>query len=134
MRELRNRTVVITGASSGMGLAAALAFARVGANLVLCARRTEPLARAARDCERLGGPAISVPSDVRDAAQMRALADTAVRTFGGIDVWVNNAGLSLWGAFPDISRVAQARLIEVNLLGEMNGAHAAARSMLAGSG
>jgi NAD(P)-dependent dehydrogenase (short-subunit alcohol dehydrogenase family) len=65
---------------------------------------------------------------------MRALADAALRTFGGVDVWINNAGLSLWGAFTDIPVEAQSRLIEVNLAGVINGAHAAVRSMLAGSG
>ena len=134
MGELRHQTVVITGASSGMGLATALAFSRRGANLVLCARRAEPLAQAARDCERLGGRAVAVPSDVCDAAQMRTLADTATRAYGQIDVWINNAGLSLWGAFADIPLEAQARLIEVNLLGTINGAHAAVSAMLAGSG
>src|ERR687886_878118 len=65
---------------------------------------------------------------------MRRLADAAVRTFGRLDVWINNAGLSLWGSFADVPLEAQARLIETNLLGTINGAHAAVRSMLAGGG
>jgi NAD(P)-dependent dehydrogenase (short-subunit alcohol dehydrogenase family) len=105
---LRNRTVVITGASSGMGRAAALAFARRGANLVLGARREVPLRQACMDCEALGVRATPVRSDVTSLSEMNDLASAAVHAFGKFDIWNNNAGLSLWGRFADIPPENQA--------------------------
>jgi short-subunit dehydrogenase len=115
---------VITGASSGMGLATARPFAREGADLVLAARRRDALERAAQSCADLGARALVVPADVTRPEQMRDLAEAAVAGFGRIDVWINNAGMSLWGPFEAIPLDAQARLIEVNLQGAINGCHA----------
>ena len=124
-------TVVVTGASSGIGLAIAQAFAREHANLVLTARGEQSLAQAARQCEALGAQVLAVAADVTDAARMHALAQAAVERFGRIDVWINNAGTSLWGRFEDIPPAQHARLIGINLLGVINGAHAAVHRMLA---
>jgi short-subunit dehydrogenase len=125
MESLREATVVITGASSGIGLASARAFASRAANVVLAARRRELLEEAAQECEELGGRALAVPTDVTEPDQVRDLKDAAISAFGSIYVWVNNAGTSMWGPFEDIPLESQSRLVELNLLGAINGCHAA---------
>jgi len=125
LKSLRDATVVITGASSRKGLATARAFAQHGANVVLAARRRELFEEAVRDCEALDGRSLAVPTDVTDPDQVRELASAAASAFGGIDVWLNNAGSSMWGPFEEIPIESQARLIELNLLGAIYGCHAA---------
>jgi NAD(P)-dependent dehydrogenase (short-subunit alcohol dehydrogenase family) len=124
-RDLKSSVVVITGASSGIGRATAQAFAAAGSSVVLAARREQPLTSAAAECERLGGRALAVPTDVRDAAAVRELAERAARHFGGIDVWVNNAGVTLLGKLEDAPEDLWRQVVEVNFFGVVNGTRAA---------
>lgn len=124
-RPLSGKTVVITGASSGVGRATALEMAKNGAKVVLAARREEALQEVAGECNALGGEALVVPTDVTDAGQMNTLAAMAQHWGGRIDVWINNAGLLAAGAFDQTPLSIHHKVIETNLVGYINGAYAA---------
>ncbi len=124
-RKIEGSVVVITGASSGIGRATALEFARRGANVVVAARREEPLESLVGECQGAGAQAIAVPTDVRDLAAVEALAAAAVDRFGRLDVWVNNAAVTVFGRFEDTPMDAIRQVIETNLFGYMHGARAA---------
>jgi NAD(P)-dependent dehydrogenase (short-subunit alcohol dehydrogenase family) len=124
-RDLSESVVVITGGSSGIGRAAAHAFARRGATLVLAARAPGPLTDAVRECETVGTQALAVPTDVRDPEAVQALAATAVDRFGSLDVWVNCAGVICYGRFLDVPADVFRAVVETNLLGQVHGARAA---------
>ncbi|HEX8203942.1 MAG TPA: SDR family oxidoreductase [Isosphaeraceae bacterium] len=121
---IEESVVVITGASSGIGRATALAFARRGASVVLAARRAPALADVAAECEGLGARALAVPTDVTDEDAVQALARRALEAFGRIDVWVNNAGVTAMGFFEAIPPDVFRRVIETNLFGVVHGARA----------
>lgn len=121
---LREQVVVITGASSGIGRATAHAFARVGSRLVLAARNEHALRDVAGECAIMGSNAIVVPTDVTNARAVAALAEKAANTFGRIDVWINNAGVGLFGPFHKAGIELHQRVVETNLFGAMNGAAA----------
>lgn len=123
--DLDESVVVITGASSGIGRATAIAFARRGASLVLAARDGGALANAVAECTAAGGRAIAVPTDMTDPAAVSYLAESAVEAFDRIDVWVNNAGAGAIGAFTETPIEAHDQVIRTNLLGYVHGAYAA---------
>src|SRR5687768_9630352 len=96
---LSGKVVIVTGASSGFGKGTALELARRGAALVLAARRGPLLEEVAQACEALGGSAMAVPTDVSVREDVERLGEAARARFGGIDVWINNAGVGALGPF-----------------------------------
>jgi NAD(P)-dependent dehydrogenase (short-subunit alcohol dehydrogenase family) len=124
VRSLERKVVVVTGASSGLGRAAAVEFARHGAVLVLAARRLDALEETARLCRARGSSAISVVTDVTIEADVRRLAERALELTGDIDVWVNNAGVSSFGLLDETPFEPHRRVFETNVFGAMFGARA----------
>ena len=123
-RELKDSVAVITGATSGIGRATALELAQRGCKVVLAARRETALQDLAGECERLGVPALSIPTDASEEGAIRELARRAVETFGRIDLWINNAAVTAFGRFEETPSNVLRRVIDVNLLGYIYGARA----------
>ncbi len=117
-------TVVITGASSGIGKATAEAFAEQGADLVLAARGEEALTETAELCRKLGATVIAVPTDTSVAEDVQNLVREALEFTGKIDYWVNNAGVLAFGKFEEIPVDVSDQIVKTNLLGYMHSAHA----------
>ena len=128
--ELSGKTVVIAGASSGIGRGAAERLAALGANVVVAARRGDVLDELAAEIAAAGGSALAVATDVSDAGAVARLADAAVGRFGRIDVWINNVGIGALGLFWEVPVEDHRRVVDVNLTGLMYGAHAALRQFL----
>lgn len=123
-KSLKGKTVVITGASSGVGRAAAEAFALEGCSVVLAARGKEGLDEAVALCRDLGAVALAVPTDVSDASKVQDLANLALQFNGRIDIWVNNAGVMATGKMEDMPPEVIEQVIKTNLLGYLHGARA----------
>src|SRR3954453_15483171 len=124
-RPVQDQVVVITGASSGIGRAAALEFARAGAKVVCAARTEAALDSLVGEITADGGTAIAVPTDVADPAAVYALAEVAETTYGRIDTWVNNAAVAVWGRVEDITDAEFDRVMRGNFLGHVHGVHTA---------
>jgi len=116
--------VVITGASSGVGLATAEAFARKGARLVLVARGEETLNEAAAKVRELGAEVTAIPADVTDAEAVRRLVARAREALGRIDIWVSNVGVGVVGRYHEVPFDQHEQVIRANLLSHMAEAHA----------
>jgi short-subunit dehydrogenase len=117
LRTFRDAVVVITGASSGIGRATALAFAGEGASLVLASRSQQALSEVERDCRERGGQVLVVPTDIADSAAVDRLATLAVERFGRIDVWVEAAAVGIAGPLGSESVDEIRRLVDTNVFG-----------------
>ena len=126
-KPLDEQTILITGASSGIGLATAQRAANAGAAVVLVARNTEAIEAEASRIEADGGRALAIGADVADLDSVRRAADLAAAQFGGIDTWVNNAGTSIYGRLEETDLVDARRLFETNFWGLVNGSVEALR-------
>jgi short-subunit dehydrogenase len=125
LKPIDEQVVVITGADSGIGLATAQAAAERGARLVLCSRNEEELARISAELRADGADVEWFAGDVGDERAMLELAEVAIRAFGRIDTWVNNAGVSIYGEVDQVPVEDARRLFETNYFGVVNGSLAA---------
>ncbi len=125
LKPIDQQVIVITGASSGIGLAIAKEAAKRGASLVLAARSSAALNESVARINDSGGKAVAVECDVADRAQVDNVAKTAIDQFGRIDTWVNNAGVSIYGRLDEVSEADSRRLFDTNFWGVYNGSLAA---------
>jgi len=131
MSELTGKVAVITGGSRGLGFAIGQAYARAGAAVVLAARSQAAVERAAQELTLQGYRAVGFAVDVSRREQVDALAEQAVRTFGKLDVWVNNAGVAgPYGPTLDTAPAAFEQVVNTNILGTYYGSRAALRVFL----
>ena len=122
--------VVITGASAGVGRATARAFAKRGAKIGLLARGLDGLEAVRREVEAAGGKALVLPTDVSSADQVEAAADAVERSFGSIDIWINNAMVSVFSPIKEMTPDEFKRVTDVTYLGSVYGTLSALRRML----
>ena len=130
MGKTASEVVVVTGASAGVGRAVVREFARRGARIGLIARGRDGLEAAKRDVETLGGEALVLPLDVASADDVEAAAEEVEKAFGPIDVWVNNAMVSVFSPVKELRPDEIRRVTEVTYLGVVHGTMAALRRML----
>lgn len=129
-RPLSEQVVVLVGASSGMGRATALHMAARGARVVAVARNAAALESLVEEIRAAGGEALAIPGDATSEADMRAVARSTEERFGRIDTWINNASVYIQGRVQDIGLDEYRRVIDVNLVGAINGTRCALEPML----
>ena len=128
-KRLKDQVIVITGGSSGIGLATARMAARHGARVVLAARNHDDLRDVTNEIISNGGKAVAVVADVADPAAVDHIGEKALMEFGTIDTWVNNAGLSIYGKLADVPLEDKRKLFDINFWGVVHGCRTAVRLM-----
>ena len=134
LKPLSEQVVVVTGASSGIGLATAEMAARAGARVMLSSRNEKDLLDAVIRIRGNGGRAFHIVADVADPDAVDRIADLAIEQFGGIDTWVNNAGVGMYGKLTETPLADKRRLFEVDFWGVVHGCRTAVRHMRVGGG
>ncbi|WP_078063019.1 SDR family oxidoreductase [Solirubrum puertoriconensis] len=129
LKKLKNQVIVITGASSGIGLVTARMAAKKGAKLVLAARSEEALRRLVEEIRQEGGEATYLAIDVSEPTAARTIAEKAQATYGGFDTWINNAGVSIYGKVEEVPLEDMRQLFEVNFWGLVHGSLEAAKHL-----
>ncbi len=134
LKPVSEQVIVITGASSGIGLATAESAAEQGAKLVLAARSGETLDEVAARLSQNGAEAMAVDADVANRVDVEQIALAAIERFGRIDTWVNNAGVSIYGRLDEVSDQDSRRLFDTNFWGVVNGSLVALKHLRVNGG
>lgn len=129
LKPLAQQVIVLTGASSGIGLCTARLAAKQGAKLVLAARSENALRQLCVEINQAGGQAVYVVADVSQPAQVQAIARKAKQVFGGFDTWINNAGVSIYGKLEEVPLEDMRKLFDTNFWGLVQGSLEAARHL-----
>ncbi len=131
----KNKTIIITGASSGIGKELAMRLSKKDVNLILAARNKEKLDEVVNGCIANGSRAISVKADVSDKNDCKNVVDKTLEKFGGIDILVNNAGISMWSEFEKVTDLeAMEKIMKVNFFGSMYMTHYALPHLIKSKG
>jgi short-subunit dehydrogenase len=134
LKPINEQVIVLTGATSGIGLVTARMAAQRGAKVVLAARNDDALQRLEQEINESGGKALAVSADVSSESELLAVAAATLSEFGNFDTWVNNAGVSIYGKLEEVSNKDSRQLFETNFWGVVNGSLIAARNLKVNGG